>query len=99
MLRLRGPYGWNSSGALAHVTLYITSGPRPIPDPWKFKIENALIAHSCYQPAIKKILSCLEHSRYECYMRPSVADEVRRRGALQFLGITVETTIFIENHQ
>lgn len=46
-----------------------------------------LIHHSCHGPAIPKILSCLEHSLYQCLMRPGVAREVMACGCLGRAGV------------
>lgn len=82
---LKGPHGWNSYGKVALVVLERHGGPGPIRN--RKQVEDALMGHCCYPPAVRKILSCLEHSRYECLMRRETAHEVITSEALKDAGI------------
>lgn len=89
---LPGPYGWASYGELSHVTLRLIDHRPEAFDAQR--IRAALECHSCYPPAIQVILSCLQHSLYQCMMRPAITAEVIRCGCLRRAGVGVSWHIF-----
>ena len=63
---LPGPFGWDAYNAVA-VTLTATEPPAD-----RQALEAVLRHYSCYEPAIPKIWTCLQHSGiYQCILQRS----------------------------
>lgn len=87
MKLLPGPFGWDSYGVVVHVELTLIGGPAPLDPHHRAAIIDALANHSAYPGAWGKILGCLEHSVYQCLMRPAIAKEIFRAGTLRNAGV------------
>jgi hypothetical protein len=87
---LTGPYGYGNGDAVSITSFGDVSTP---------KLVEILEQHSCYPPAIPKIIACLEGSgRYDCVLQPNWfrKQAVQLSSELRKIGVYIKVTSLSE---